>query len=46
VKHEIATDRTFLGERFITCTCGHVEQGPAAGTIAEQNFAYHQRSAS
>lgn len=45
-RHELATDRTFLGERFITCTCGDVSQGPAVGTIAEQNFSYHQRSTS
>jgi hypothetical protein len=39
--HEVATDQTQLGERFITCTCGHVAQGPAYGDIADRNFAYH-----
>jgi hypothetical protein len=45
MKHEISSDRTMLGERFITCTCGHVAQGGAYNRIAEQNFAYHQRTA-
>lgn len=39
--HRKVEDRTFLGERFITCSCGHVAQGPAIGSIADQNWAYH-----
>jgi hypothetical protein len=40
-RHTIATDRTMLGERFMTCTCGHVAQGGAYDKLAERNFAYH-----
>jgi hypothetical protein len=39
--HVKVTDRTMLGERFITCSCGHVAQGPAYGDIADRNFAHH-----
>lgn len=46
MRHAIATDRTMLGERFITCTCGEVAQGPVYGDIADRNFAYHVKTAS
>lgn len=39
--HTVSSDRTMLGERFITCTCGHVAQGGAYDKLAERNFAYH-----
>ena len=39
--HTVTSDRTMLGERFMTCTCGHVAQGGAYGKLADQNFAYH-----
>lgn len=41
MQHVKIGDRTMLGERFITCSCGHVAQGGAYDTIADQNFAYH-----
>jgi hypothetical protein len=44
--HSIAENTTQLGNRFITCTCGHRESGMIAGSIAEQNMAYHISQAS
>lgn len=34
-----------LGQKFITCRCGHRESGGAYDSIAEQNFAHHLKTA-
>jgi hypothetical protein len=30
-----------LGNKFIECTCGHVETGSAYDNVANQNMVYH-----
>jgi len=39
--HTITSNRVSLGQRFITCSCGHCESGGAYDNIAERNMAYH-----
>lgn len=43
--HVITSNTTQLGQRFISCTCGHRVTGGVGDTIAEQNMAYHIRTA-
>ena len=40
-RHVIASNTVSLGQRFITCTCGHKETSGAYDGYAEQNFNYH-----
>jgi hypothetical protein len=43
--HQQVSDRTQLGNQFITCACGTSCSGGAGDTIARQNFEHHLRQA-
>jgi hypothetical protein len=43
--HGVADRRDQLGNRFITCVCGHSESGGIADSIAERNMDHHIRTA-
>lgn len=39
--HRQVDERVQLGNRFLTCSCGHTESGGAYDNIAARNMAYH-----
>jgi hypothetical protein len=41
VNHAIISDRTMLGQRSVTCSCGNVASGGAYDKIADRNHAFH-----
>jgi len=43
--HTITENSVSLGQRFITCSCGHRVSGGVGDTIAEQNITFHIRTA-
>ena len=41
--HYLTEDRTNLGQRFLTCSCGHTETGSARNRDVQDNMDVHFR---